>query len=69
MVLFSIFHILSGILLTVAYFPNIEAAWNVAGSLPNQVMMQGSSFSLTWLFGLLSGTIAYFIVGKVNRQG
>lgn len=64
--LFLIFQVLSGMLVTLIDTPNIEEAWNMSGSLPQEVVITGndSSFLLTLFIALLSAAIAYFISKK-----
>lgn len=53
-------------LVTLIDTPNIEEAWNMSGSLPQEVVITGndSSFLLTLFIALLSAAIAYFISKK-----
>jgi ABC-type Fe3+ transport system permease subunit len=66
-ILFSIFQVLYGVLLTFMYTPNIEEGWNMSGSLSKAVVITGShsSFLPTLLIAFLSATIAYFVPKKI----
>lgn len=69
--LFSLFQVLSGIFLTVAYTPDIEEAWNMSANSSEQVAMKGSSnssFVYTLFIAFLSATIAYFIPKKFTKD-
>ncbi|MFD2043078.1 hypothetical protein ACFSTA_02010 [Ornithinibacillus salinisoli] len=65
--LFSLFEILSGMLLTTMYTPDITEAWNTSANLSQEVVIKGgtSNFLLTLFFAFLSATIAYFIPKKI----
>ncbi|MBP1970165.1 ABC-type Fe3+ transport system permease subunit [Virgibacillus natechei] len=69
--LFSLFQVLSGIILTITYTPDIEEVWNMSANLPDEVVMQGSSsssFFYTLFIAFLSATIAYFIPKKFTKH-
>jgi fructose-specific phosphotransferase system IIC component len=68
--LFLIFQVLSGMLLTLMYTPHIEEAWNRSESLSNEVVITGndSSFLFTLFMALISATIAYFITKKFIKS-
>ncbi|WP_026907388.1 hypothetical protein [Paucisalibacillus globulus] len=69
-VLFSIFQVLSGVLLTFIYTPSIEDAWNMSSSLPKEVIISSnhSPFLVQLLIAFLSATIAYFIPKKFRSK-
>lgn len=64
--LFSLFQVLSGLVLTLTYTPDMEEAWNMSAGLPQESVIKGSSspFFLTLLLAFLSATIAYVIPKK-----
>ncbi|MEC5425756.1 hypothetical protein QGM71_20005 [Virgibacillus sp. C22-A2] len=68
--LFSIFQVLSGMLLTFMYTPDITEAWNANGNLSQEVVIKSSNshFLITLFFAFLSATIAYFIPKKFIRN-
>ncbi|WP_010531420.1 hypothetical protein [Lentibacillus jeotgali] len=65
-VLFVLFQILSGLILTYVYTPDIEEAWNLSAALSREteINSSSSSFLITFFIALLSATIAYFIPKK-----
>lgn len=68
--LFSILQILSGVLLTLMYTPNIQEAWNMGGVLSQEVIISSSHspFLTSLLIAFLSATIAYFIPKKLTNN-
>jgi quinol-cytochrome oxidoreductase complex cytochrome b subunit len=68
--LFSLFQILSGMLLTLMYTPDMEEAWNFSGNLSQEVVIQSSHspFSLTLFIAFLAASIAYFIPKKFKNS-
>jgi len=70
LLVFSLIQVLSGILLTYTYTPDMMEAWNLSPDLAQEVVIKGSHPSLlfTLLIGLISVTIAYFISKKyINK--
>lgn len=68
--LFSLCQILSGMILTFAYTPDIEEAWNSSASLSQETVIKGS-VSPFWpmlLLAFLSASIAYFISNITRRN-
>lgn len=66
--LFSLFNILSGVILTAMYTPDIEEAWN---SVDTGVVIESTHnnpFIFTLIIALLSATIAYFIPKKLIKN-
>lgn len=65
--LFVLFQILSGLVLTYAYTPDIEEAWKMSADAPQETIIRssGSSFLLTLLIAFVAATIAYFIPKKL----
>lgn len=63
-ILFTLFQVLSGLLLTITYTPHFSSA-----NLSNQTSLTSSSspFLLTLLIAFLSATIAYFIPAKIVK--
>lgn len=59
-ILFVVFQLLSGYVMTVLYTPDVTTAWNQAGSLSNSVVMKGSTSFLPLLVAFLAATLAYF---------
>jgi hypothetical protein len=57
-------------ILTLAYTPDIEEAWNLSADAPQEVVLTSShsSFLLTLLFAFLSAAIAYFIPAKLTKN-
>ncbi len=62
--------LLSGILLTTRYVPDVSGTGNASANLPQEVKMfgSGSPFSITLLLAFLSATVAYFIAQKFPRR-
>ncbi|WP_163971105.1 hypothetical protein [Oceanobacillus halotolerans] len=67
--LFSLLHILSGILLTYAYTPDITEAWNLSANLSQEAVIKSRQhpFLLTLFIAFLSATIAYAIPKKTTK--
>ncbi|PAV28647.1 hypothetical protein CIL05_15245 [Virgibacillus profundi] len=67
--IFSLFQILSGIILTYTYTPDITEAWNMSANLSQETVMisNHNSFLLTLLIAFLSATAAYFIPKKLKN--
>lgn len=70
LLLFFIFQVLSGMLLTYMYTPNVEEAWKASANLSQEVIIKSSHspFLLTIVIGLLSASVAYFLSGKIIKQ-
>lgn len=68
--LFSLFQVLSGMLLTITYTPDIAEAWNLSANLSEETIIKSSNspFLLTLFIAFLSATIAYFIPIKVTKN-
>jgi quinol-cytochrome oxidoreductase complex cytochrome b subunit len=68
--LFIIFQVISGMLLTMLYTPNIEEAWSMSGSLSQETVITGNSnsFLITLFTTLLSAAIAYLIPKKLIKN-
>lgn len=68
--LFSLLQMLSGMVLTYTYTPEIEKAWELSATLPQETVIKGSqhSFLLTFVIAFLSATIAYVIPKKVSNK-
>lgn len=69
--LFSLFQVLSGILLTMTYKPDIESAWNLTPHLTQETVIKGiSQPSLVMLLIIIfSASLAYYISNKIfNRK-
>jgi len=65
-----LFQVLSGILSTFMYTPDMEEAWNSSANLSQEVVIKSNhrSFLLTLFIAFLSATIAYFIPKKFMRN-
>lgn len=64
-VLFMLFQIASGMLLTVLHTPDPTA---INGAIGNEVVFGGTGTSSLFTIGIfLMGTVAYFIAQKINR--
>ncbi|MBU5465692.1 hypothetical protein KQI49_02475 [Virgibacillus sp. MSJ-26] len=59
--LFVVFQMLSGLILTSLYLPNIEEAWEMSAELSSEVTMVGTSSIPTIIGAVLAATIAYFV--------
>lgn len=70
MLLFLVLQVLSGMLLTFTYTPDVEEAWKASTNLSQEVMIKSSHspLLLTTVIAFLSASIAYFISGKVIKQ-
>lgn len=66
--LFFLLQVLSGIVLTATFTPNIEEAWKIAGSSSSQEIIKGSSLSTNVFLALISGIAAFLIAGKLKGQ-
>lgn len=69
--LFSLFQVISGIILTSIYTPDVTEAWNLTANLSQEVVIKGnhSFFGLIFLVAFLTASIAYFISNKIpNRK-
>ncbi|MFU0792035.1 MAG: Integral membrane protein [Virgibacillus proomii] len=62
--LFLLFQVSAGLLLTLIYAPDITETWNINANLSQTVVLKSSSFLIPLLFTLLSALIAYFISKK-----
>ena len=60
-VLFLLFQLLSGYILTLFYTPDGSSAWNQMGNLSTMTTLEGTSSFLPLLFAFLAATIAYII--------
>ncbi|SFB07982.1 hypothetical protein SAMN04488072_106235 [Lentibacillus halodurans] len=59
-ILFAVFQILSGYLLTIFYTPDITSAWNQAANLSNNTVIKGGSSYASLLIAFLAAIFAYF---------
>lgn len=60
-ILFAVFQIVSGYLLTIFYTPDITSAWNQADNLSDNTVIKGGSSYTSLLIAFLAATLAYFI--------
>ncbi|PKR78748.1 hypothetical protein CEY16_03045 [Halalkalibacillus sediminis] len=67
--LFSITQVLSGVLLTFLYTPDLKEVWNMSDNSPRETVITSSStsFMLTLFIAFLSATISYFITNKITN--
>lgn len=74
MLLFSLvtlsIQLLSGIILTSTYTPDVSEAWNASAILPQEIeiISSGSPFLFRLLSVFLSATVAYFISQKFTKR-
>jgi quinol-cytochrome oxidoreductase complex cytochrome b subunit len=71
LLLHAAFQVVSGVVLTMTYTPDVTSAYAAAGQdhpLPQKVSFGTVSF-IPWLATLLSATIAYFLSQKWVRSG
>ncbi|SFD68083.1 hypothetical protein SAMN05216238_103127 [Lentibacillus persicus] len=68
--LFVLFQVLSGLVLTYVYTPDIEAAWVKSAGAPQETVIRssGGPYLLTFLMAFAAATVAYFIVPKSDRH-
>ena len=68
--LFLILQVMSGMLLTLTYTPDIAEAWNVSAKLSQETVIKGSHhpFLLIFISAILSASFAYFISKKVSSK-
>lgn len=68
--LFLVLQVLSGMLLTFTYTPDMEEAWKASANLSQEIIIKSSHspFLLTIVIGLLSASVAYFLSGKIIKQ-
>ena len=66
---YTLLQILSGMLLTVTYTPNITEAWNESGTLAQETIIGSSSSSvlISLVIALLAASIAYFFANKFRK--
>lgn len=66
----GVFEVLSGMILTSMYTPNVEEAWSSVANLPQEIIVQSSQspFLLTLIVAFFSATIAYFVPRKVLNK-
>ncbi|WP_010530586.1 hypothetical protein [Lentibacillus jeotgali] len=60
-ILFAVFQILSGYLVTFFYTPDITSAWNQVGGLSNTTVIKGGSSFTSLFIAFLAATLAYFV--------
>ena len=60
-VLFLLFQLLSGYILTFFYTPDVSSAWNQTGNLSTKTTLEGTSSFFPLLFAFFAATIAYFV--------
>ncbi|GEN45450.1 GNAT family protein [Alkalibacillus haloalkaliphilus] len=66
-VIFAVFQMLSGMVLTWMHTPNVSEAWSMSGSLPQETVIVGN-FSLVSLGMILaSAMIAYIISNRIMQ--
>lgn len=68
--LFLILQVMSGMLLTLTYTPDIAEAWNVTAQLSQETVIKShhNSFLLMFLSAILSASFAYFISKKSSSK-
>ncbi len=68
--LFLLFQVMSGMLLTLAYTPDVEEAWNATANLAQVTVIKSSyhPFLLMFLPAILSASLAYFISNKISSN-
>lgn len=67
---FGAFEVLSGMILTSMYTPNVGGAWSSVANLPQEIIVQSSQnpFILTSIIAFFAATIAYFVPTKVLNK-
>ncbi|WP_087973479.1 hypothetical protein [Oceanobacillus rekensis] len=70
LLLFSLLQVISGLLLTFMYTPDITEAWNTSANLSQEVVIKSGNnhYLLTLVFAFISATIAYFIPNKIVKK-
>lgn len=66
--LFGIFQVLSGLLLTLFYVPNISSTWAKTADLPQHIEF-GRVSAIPFLIAILSAVVAYFIPNIFLKKG
>jgi ABC-type sulfate transport system permease component len=70
-ILFTLFQLLSGMLLTAFYTPDVSEAWSISGNSPQEIAF-GESLSIsnlgTVVFTVLATTIAYLLTQTWNKR-
>ena len=66
---YTLLQILSGMLLTFTYTPNITEAWNESGTLAQETIIgsSSSSFLISLVIALLAASIACFFANKFRK--
>lgn len=69
-ILFILFQMLAGMLITLAYTPDFSGAWAQASNLPAKttILSGQGSFIFTVLLALLAASIAYFLSNKMSSK-
>jgi len=65
--LFSLTQILSGMLLTATYTPDISEAWKMSTNLPQEVVFVKSSTIPILIITVLSASLAYLIPNLMKK--
>ncbi|WP_339226390.1 hypothetical protein NSQ77_12735 [Oceanobacillus sp. FSL K6-2867] len=66
---YTLLQILSGMLLTFTYTPDIAEAWNQSGMLAQETIISSGqpSILLSLIISLFAASVAYFIVNKFKK--
>lgn len=69
LVLFVAFQVLAGMFLTVTYTPDVNEAWKMSSSLPQETIIAATHnpFLFSLIIAFLSASIAYFIPKKLGN--
>ncbi|SES64596.1 hypothetical protein SAMN05216389_101230 [Oceanobacillus limi] len=69
-VLYALFQVLSGMVLTYIYTPDLEEAWTKSGNLSQEAVLLSDrqSLLLPFIFAFVSASLAYFIPQKTSKN-
>lgn len=69
--LFTLFQILNGLFLTLAYSPDLEEAWDRSATLPREIVIikeEQTSFSFTLISAFFATSVAYFVPKMIKNN-
>ena len=67
-VFYSILQIVSGLLLTATYTPNLSNAWKSVGTTSQTEIIGNTPFFMPFLLAFLSATVAYFVANRFVKR-
>lgn len=67
-ILYLVFQMFSGYIMTFFYIPNLNDAWQQAGNLPSSISMKGKYSFISIFIALIAAILAYIITKRFVKK-